>query len=148
MFAGLPGFGVGTLFYVVVAFWMPIRELPRVANGTSSLARWRLIVQQLFYACGIIVTIMVAERLLMWMLGQSGPKPFSPALLLSGQLSERASGSILAAPITASLLMLGGVLLAVEILRLVVTRRPAKQTPAARTLRGQFPEEALDGPSQ
>ena len=145
MFAGLPGFGVGTLFYVVVAFWMPIRELPRVANGTSSLARWRLIVQQLFYACGIVVTIMMAERLLMWVLGQSGPQPFSPAVLLTGQLEGRAPGSILAAPITVSLLMLAGVVLSVEVLRLVVTGRQKPQAPAARPLRRGLHEGALEG---
>jgi hypothetical protein len=148
MFAGLPGFGVGTLFYVVVAFWMPIRELPRVARGTSSLARWRLIVQQLFYASGIVLTIMIAERFLMWALGQSGPQPFSPAVLLSWQLAGRAPGSILAAPITASLLMLGGVVLSVEVLRLVVTRRREPPTPATTPLRRSFPEEALDSPSR
>lgn len=146
MFAGLPGFGVGTLFYVVVAFWMPIRELARVASGTSSLARWRLIVQQLFYAFGIIVTIMAAERFLMWALGQSGPQPFSPAVLLTGQLNERAAGSLLAAPIVVSLLMLGGVVLSVELLRLVATaRKPPAQ--AGEPAPGRFPEEALDSPS-
>ena len=146
MFAGLPGFGVGTLFYVVVAFWMPIRELARVANGTSSLARWRLILQQLFYAFGIIVTIMAAERFLMWALGQSGPQPFSPAVFVSGQLGEQAPGSILAAPIVVSLLMLGGVVLSVEVLRLVMTARQP-QAPAGESSPGRFPEEALDSPS-
>jgi hypothetical protein len=143
MFAGLPGFGVGTLFYIVVALWMPIRELERVVRGTSSIARWRLILRQLFYAFGIIVTIMFAERVLMWALGQAGPRPFSPAALLSGELSGRAPGSLLAAPITVSLLLLGGVLLSVEALRLVCTpRRPRTTTP--RQLNGGFPEEALD----
>ena len=145
MFAGLPGFGVGTLFYVMVAFWMPIRELSRVANGTSSLARWRLIAQQLFYACGIVVTIMVAERVLMWALGQSGPQPFSPAVLLTGQLDGRAPGSILAAPVTVSLLMLAGVVLSVEVLRLVITGRRKPQAPVARPLRRGLNERALEG---
>lgn len=142
MFAGLPGFGVGTLFYIVVAFWMPLRELPRVFRGTSSLARWRLIVQQLFYACGVIVSIMVTERFLMWVLGQSGPQPFSPALLLSGALNERAYGSLLAAPIAASLLLLGGVLLSVELLRVVVTASRTPERPDQRPSRQGFSAEA------
>jgi hypothetical protein len=146
MFAGLPGFGVGTLFYVVVALWMPIRELERVARGTSSLARWRLIISQLFYASGIILAIMVAERVLMWVLGQAGPQPFSPAVLLSGQMAGRAPGSILAAPIMVSLLLLAGVLLSVEVLRLVVAaRRP--RTTATTPLSEHFSDEALDGRS-
>ncbi len=120
MFAGLPGVGVGTLFYVLIALWMPVRELPRLVNGTSSLARWKIITQQLFYASSIVVTVMFSERLLMWMLGQSKVAPFSPAAFLHGELGARAGASILAAPITASILLLAGVLLSVELLRVIV----------------------------
>jgi hypothetical protein len=120
MFAGLPGIGVGTLFYVLMALWMPLWEIPRVIKRTSSLARWRLIAQQLLYASGIIVTVMFAERLLLWILGQSKVAPFSPAAFLHDELGARASASILAAPIAASILLLAGVLVAVEVLGLVV----------------------------
>ena len=120
MFAGLPGIGVGTLFYVLMALWMPLWEIPRVIRRTSSLARWRLIAQQLFHASGIIVTVMFAERLLLWILGQSKVAPFSPAALLHAELGARASASILAAPIAASILLLAGLLVAVELLRLVL----------------------------
>ena len=136
MFAGLPGIGVGTLFYVLMALWMPLREIPRVHQGTSSLARWRLIARQLFYASGIIATVMFAERLLMWMLGQSKVAPFSPAALLHGELGARAGDSILAAPIAASILLLAGVLLAVEVLRLVIKFTAVPRTTDA-TARGR-----------
>jgi len=119
MFAGLPGIGVGTLFYVLMAFWMPVRELPRVIQGTSSLATWKIIVRQMFYAVSIIVTVMFAERVLLALLGVSQVKPFSPATWLHGELGMHASGSILAAPIMASILLLSSVLIAVELLRVV-----------------------------
>src|SRR4029453_17623244 len=90
MFAGLPGIGVGTLFYVLMAVVMPLWEIPRVIQGTSSLARWRLIVRQLIYASGIIATVMFAERLLLWILGQSKVAPLSPAAFLHGELGARA----------------------------------------------------------
>ena len=118
MFAGLPGIGVGTLFYVLMALLMPFYEIPRVIRGTSSLARWRLITRQLIYASGIVATVMFAERLLMWIVGQSKVAPFTPAAYLHGELGARAGDSILAAPITASILLLGGVLLVVEVWRL------------------------------
>ena len=127
MFAGLPGIGVGTLFYVLMALWMPFRELPRLARGTSSLSQWKMIVRQLFYATGIVVTVMFAERVLLWLMGAS-PQPFSPAAMLHYELGARAGTSILAAPITASLLLLGGVILAVEVLRLIVRPR-TERTP-------------------
>ena len=120
MFAGLPGIGVGTLFYVLMALLMPLWEIPRVIQGTSSLARWRLIVRQLIFALGIVATVMFAERLLMWIIGQSKDAPFSPAAFLHGELGARAGGSILAAPIAASILLLAGVVLAVEVLRLAI----------------------------
>jgi predicted membrane channel-forming protein YqfA (hemolysin III family) len=122
MFAGLPGIGVGTLFYVLMALWMPLRELPRVVEGTSSVATWKLIARQLFYAVGIIVTVMFAERVLMSILGESQAKPFSPATWLHGELGTHAGGSFLAAPIMASMLLLAGVLTSVELLRVVVGR--------------------------
>jgi len=129
MFAGLPGIGVGTLFYVLMAVWMPFRELPRVFAGKSSVAQWQLIVRQLFYASGIVATVMFAERLLLWILGQSKVAPFSPAAFLHGELGARAGDSLLAAPIVASVLLLAGVLLFVEVLRIVVkhTARDERQ---------------------
>ena len=126
MFAGLPGVGVGTLFYILIAFWMPVRELPRVFQGTSSIATWRLILRQMFYAVGIIVTVMFAEKVMLWVLGDKQIKPFSPATWVHSELGAHASGSLLAAPIMASMLLLAGVLMSVELLRAVMSlRKPA-----------------------
>ncbi len=125
MFAGLPGIGVGTLFYILMAFWMPVREIPRVIQGTSSKETWLLIVRQLFYAVGIIVTVMFGEKVLLWILGDSQVKPFSPATWVHAELGTHAAGSILAAPIMASVLLLAGMLTAVELLR-VIAKRPAR----------------------
>ena len=68
MFAGLPGIGVGTLFYILISFSMPFRELPRVFQGTSSLNTWKNILRQMFYSVGIIISVMFAERLMLWVL--------------------------------------------------------------------------------
>ncbi len=122
MFAGLPGIGVGTLFYVVMAFWMPIRELPRLFDGTSTVQNWKLILRQMFYAIGIIVTVMMAEKVMLWVLGDRNIKPFSPATWVHGELGTHAGGSLLAAPIMASVLLLVGVLAFVEVLRVTVKR--------------------------
>ena len=122
MFAGLPGIGVGTLFYVLMAFWMPVRELPRVFQGTSSLENWKLIVRQIFYAVGIIITVMFAERVMLSVLGEGQAKPFSPAQWVHTEIGQRATGSIFAAPIMASVLLLAGVILSVELLRMIYKR--------------------------
>lgn len=139
MFAGLPGIGVGTLFYVLMAFWMPLREIERVARGESSLARWKEIARQLFYASSIVATVMFAERVLLWLVAES-PQPFSPAAVLHHELGARAGESILAAPIVASLLLLGGVIVFVEAMRIVVLlRRPATTPPEKRVAPGHTP---------
>lgn len=123
MFAGLPGIGVGTLFYVLLAFAMPFTELIRLARGQSSVARWLRIVRQLLHAVSIILSIMVAERVLLFLLGQAGPESLHPARLLNRGLAGRSPHSFLAAPMTASLLILAGVLGTVEVLRMVSAAR-------------------------
>jgi hypothetical protein len=131
MFAGLPGIGIGTLFYVVIALCMPVVEVVKVVQGTSSVARWRLIGRQVLHALGIVLSIMIAERLLMYLLGQAGPESLNPARLLNRELMSRAPQSFLAAPMTASLLVLGGVLLTVEVLRVINAMRTRRARAAA-----------------
>jgi hypothetical protein len=134
VFAGLPGIGVGTLFYVLMAFWMPLRELPRVCRGTSSLAAWKLIVQQMFYAAGIVATVTFAEKVMLWAIGDPQVKPLSPATWVHSELGSRATGSVLAEPIAASLLLLGAVLLAVELLRVICGRVAAEPIESHRRI--------------
>ena len=54
MVAGLPGTGIGGIFYLMTAICMPIRELPRLMRGKSSLRRWRFILKQWGMTGGII----------------------------------------------------------------------------------------------
>jgi hypothetical protein len=117
MFAGLPGIGVGTLFYILAALWMPVHEIGPLLRGTSSVARWRRIAMQWVYAISIILSIAIAERVMLWILGAATPGSLSPARLLHDQLNSRAPESIMAIPMVASLLLLAAVLLAVEVFR-------------------------------
>ena len=55
--AGLPGTGLGGLFYLLLAFWMPLAELPRTMRGQSSRARWRSVGAQFGLACGIVAAV-------------------------------------------------------------------------------------------
>jgi len=136
MFAGLPGIGVGTLFYVLAALWMPVHEMSRVVRGTSSVARWRRILLQLVYALSIIASITIADRVMLWVLGEYTPGSVGPAHLLHGELGARAPHSVLAAPMTASMILLGAVLLVVELFRL---RQHLAGRRARRTLLDESP---------
>jgi hypothetical protein len=131
MFAGLPGIGVGTLFYIVMALCMPVIEIRHVMRGTSSVARWLQIARQWCFSAAIILSIMIAERVLMVIFTGGGPRSLSPARLLNQELSTRAPQSILAAPITASLVLVAAVLLFVEIMRIIQNvRRSSDAQPA------------------
>jgi hypothetical protein len=54
MTAGLPGTGIGGLFYLLLVFWMPCRELYQLCRGRSSPQRWRDISFYLALTFGII----------------------------------------------------------------------------------------------
>ena len=52
--AGLPGTGLGGLFYLLLAFWMPVAELYATLRGRSSRARWRQLATHFALACAIV----------------------------------------------------------------------------------------------
>lgn len=136
MFAGLPGIGVGTLFYILTALWMPFPEFVRLARGTSSAARWRLITVQLCFALSIVASIALAERVLLWILGAQAPPSLNPARLLHEGFSALSPATMLAAPMTASVLLLVAVLFSVEVVRIAyrLSTQSPLSTADARTL--------------
>lgn len=130
MFAGLPGIGVGTLFYVLAALWMPFRELGRTLRGDFSAARWRLAMVQVSFAFAIMASIAVADRVLAVVISDGTIRSLTPARLINQGIAMRAPESFWAAPITASLLLLAGVLLVTEAVRtcLAFMQRPSRES--------------------
>lgn len=55
--AGLPGTGLGGLFYLLLALSMPLVELGRSAVGRSGPDRRRQAFQQFAMACGIVAAV-------------------------------------------------------------------------------------------
>lgn len=124
MFAGLPGIGVGTLFYILTALWMPVREIGATLRGRSTRARWRLIAIEIVFAAGIIASIASADWILTHSFGLTG-SGMGPARWIHDQIGSRAPQSILAAPLAASLLLLAAVLIVVEVSRAAMAIRRA-----------------------
>ncbi|MBI3776441.1 MAG: hypothetical protein HY273_13005 [Gammaproteobacteria bacterium] len=54
MNAGLPGTGIGGVFYLLCALLMPFYEVVKTLRGESNWRRWVLIFKQLVMAAGII----------------------------------------------------------------------------------------------
>ncbi len=54
MNVGLPGTGIGGLFYLITAFLMPVVELVRTMQGRSSWQRWSIVGRQTGLASGVV----------------------------------------------------------------------------------------------
>ena len=54
MNVGLPGTGVGGVFYVLLVTWLPARELWLTLRGRSGPERWRRVATQTALAAGIV----------------------------------------------------------------------------------------------
>ena len=112
MNVGLPGTGIGGLFYLVTALLMPAVELLRTIRGRSTIARWRLVAHQVLLALGILLVLWATG----WMLNHALPHHALASLRAANTQATHALG---VAPTTLTLVTLGGVLLAVEVLRSV-----------------------------
>lgn len=87
--AGLPGTGIGGLFYLLLALSMPVVELVRSTNGRSGPARRRQALHQFAMAS----TILAAVASTLWVyvrladvpspFGASGPAVVSAPLVLA-----------------------------------------------------------------
>lgn len=64
MTAGVPGVGLGGLFFVISALLMVVVELYRTARGRSSVARWCFVGRQAVMALGIVFATVAALWLL------------------------------------------------------------------------------------
>ena len=57
MTAGIPGAGIGGLFYILSALWMPFRESWAFLHGQSTPQRRALVARQVALAVGIVVSM-------------------------------------------------------------------------------------------
>jgi hypothetical protein len=57
MTAGLPGFGLGGVFFIISALLAPFGELIMTARGGSSRARWASVGRQLLIALAMICNV-------------------------------------------------------------------------------------------
>jgi hypothetical protein len=57
MSAGMPGLGLGGLFFVLSALFAPLVELRRTAQGRSSVAAWRQVGRQFAIAATMVLIV-------------------------------------------------------------------------------------------
>ena len=63
MAAGLPGLGLGGLFFIVSALLAPVGELWRTVRGRSSIAAWRHVGRQFGQAVAMLAAVYLMLRL-------------------------------------------------------------------------------------
>ncbi|HUH12226.1 MAG TPA: hypothetical protein VMK65_03920 [Longimicrobiales bacterium] len=121
MSIGLPGTGVGGLFYIMGALWMPVQEGWRAVRRRPGPRQWRAALLQGGMALSIVAGIWLAG----WLLGLvllpgigEGPGP------AAGAAAERTRNVLQAVAVVGTIGILTAVLAAVQLLRLVARRRP------------------------
>lgn len=67
MIAGLPGTGIGGLFYLILGLWMPFREALAGFRGRSNMMRRRQVARQLLLTVGIIVGMGLTGEMIGWL---------------------------------------------------------------------------------
>ena len=72
MTAGLPGLGLGGIFFVVSALLAPLFELVRMARGTSSRERRRQVGRQFAMALAMIVAVDLTLRAVLLVASAAG----------------------------------------------------------------------------
>ena len=131
MTVGLPGTGIGGIFYMLLAVWMPIHESVHTLRGKTNLRRWAFIALQLLFVLGVI-TAMWGE---MWVLNQvialtCGTVKINSSLLMAKQAFHQTKVMAFASA-SASFISLSFVIFGVHILRFFVHRAHRKQRPQA-----------------
>ncbi len=107
MNVGLPGTGIGGLFYLITAFLMPVVELVRTMQGRSSWQRWSIVGRQTGLASGVVGCLWATG----YAVGHVGVAHLQGTRLAAAGQVTRAMG---VAPSLWTYLTLGSILLAVE----------------------------------
>lgn len=125
MTPGIPGVGLGGLFFIILALMTPIFELIRTIRGQSSLARWQLVARQAVMAVSIVVattaTLWLFELILISIKGDAQSSVVGNFPVMAVEALRWLPLS--AAPVVITLLILVLVVSSVEMLRLVFGSR-------------------------
>lgn len=135
MVVGLPGTGIGGLFYLGMAILMPFHEAVRTLRGKSSWARWRFIGLQWALVSSILASLWIAMWLLKAVVGFAGWDEAGGLLAASKNGIELAhqTNEFFRSAATASFISLGAVIGTVYVLSWI-TRRSPLPTPAGEII--------------
>jgi hypothetical protein len=110
--AGLPGLGLGGLFFILLALLAPFVELIRTTRGRSSVAAWRAVGRQFALALTMVAAVVLTLRLLYALADATG---------LARTPSDRSPTALALLPIGITLGLLACVLAAAKAMQLIAT---------------------------
>lgn len=117
MIAGLPGTGIGGLFYMLIALWMPVNEVIDIIRGRANPKNMQLVKTHILLTSGILIAVIATG----WLAGClaiiilfSIPGASTPGA------STQVENFLQIAPIILSFLTLIAVYLAMHVLRLAI----------------------------
>jgi cytochrome bd-type quinol oxidase subunit 2 len=124
MTAGLPGVGIGGIFYLVSALLMPVRSLAAVLRGRADEARWPTALRQAALAGGILGALWLTGLALGWVVTHLMPES-TWVVGHGGRSAGEVRNLVRTSALALSLGTLGVVLGLVQLLRVLL---PAKST--------------------
>lgn len=128
MTAGIPGTGIGGLFYVAAALWLPFRGLIRRLRGEP--VRWTRSWGPAVLAMGVLVGLWTTGELLGLLVAYAFPAVLASPT--SHAPVTHASNLFHAASLALSAGSLSAVLVGVQIARLLVRRGEGRSLPPPR----------------
>ena len=133
MTAGLPGVGIGGIFYLASAILMPVRSLYAVVTGRAHDARWRMALRQAAIAGGILGMLWLTGLALGWVITTAFPHAMIAGSGAAAPVHVR--NVVCTSALLLSLGTLGVVLLVVQLLRIALPVRPTAHGDGAQPRR-------------
>jgi len=123
MIVGLPGTGIGGLFYLISAFLMPLVEVIKAIQGRSSVKRWKEVISLFAMAVGIFLTLWAEFECLAYIF----PERIANTLIIESSHITVAINLLRHALLTPLIFItiptLLGIVLIIELLRVIFGRR-------------------------
>lgn len=119
---GLPGTGLGGIFYILLVIWMIVREVWLLLRGASGSSRWRKIAKLTALAAAIVASLWLEGWLLYELFASTGWLNSSPYGEAAGSY-ELAVAALIPMLSIAPFVILAVLVLSIHTLRLAL-RRP------------------------